>query len=76
MTRRSQLLIIKKHVSYVSGGDGGHALCLCEDLEEGYTEQCDTFSSNPLCKGRFQIQCLEVWGIQNSIYFSHRVSYQ
>ncbi|XP_037546516.1 TBC1 domain family member 24 [Nematolebias whitei] len=60
----------------IIGGDGGHALGLCEDLEEGYTEHCDTFSSNPLCKGHFQIQCLEVWGIQNSIYFSHRFSSQ
>uniref|UniRef100_A0A3P9PSL8 TBC1 domain family member 24 n=1 Tax=Poecilia reticulata TaxID=8081 RepID=A0A3P9PSL8_POERE len=54
-----------------SGGDGGHALCLCDNLEEGISELCDTFSSNPLCKGHFQIQSLEVWGIQNSIYLSH-----
>ncbi|XP_017283194.1 TBC1 domain family member 24 [Kryptolebias marmoratus] len=60
----------------IIGGDGGHALCLCEDLEEGYTEHCDTFRSNPLCKGRFQIQSLEVWGIQNSIYLSRRYSSQ
>uniref|UniRef100_A0A3B3VNL5 TBC1 domain family member 24 n=1 Tax=Poecilia latipinna TaxID=48699 RepID=A0A3B3VNL5_9TELE len=53
-----------------SGGDGGHALCLCDNLEEGNSELCDTFSSNPLCKGHFQIQSLEVWGIQNSIYLS------
>ncbi|XP_044201689.1 TBC1 domain family member 24-like [Thunnus albacares] len=55
----------------VIGGDGGHALCLQEDLEGGYTESCDTFKSNPLCKRHFKIQSLEVWGIQNSISFSH-----
>ncbi|XP_043971168.1 TBC1 domain family member 24-like isoform X2 [Gambusia affinis] len=55
----------------IIGGDGGHALCLCDNLEEGNSEPCDTFSSNPLCKGHFQIQSLEVWGIQNSIYLSH-----
>ncbi|CAG5947614.1 TBC1 domain family member 24-like [Menidia menidia] len=57
-----------KHL--IIGGDGGHALCLQEDLEGGYTEPCDTFRSSPLCKGHFQIQSLEVWGIQNSIYIS------
>uniref|UniRef100_A0A3B5MBV1 TBC1 domain family member 24 n=1 Tax=Xiphophorus couchianus TaxID=32473 RepID=A0A3B5MBV1_9TELE len=31
----------------------------------------DLYHSNPLCKGHFQIQSLEVWGIQNSIYLSH-----
>ncbi|XP_019939506.1 TBC1 domain family member 24-like [Paralichthys olivaceus] len=55
----------------IIGGDGGHALCLQEDLEGGYTEHCDTFKSIPLCKGYFKIQSLEVWGIQNSISFSH-----
>ncbi|KAM7394069.1 hypothetical protein PAMP_020892 [Pampus punctatissimus] len=55
----------------IIGGDGGHALCLQEDLEGGYTEPCDTFKSNPLCKGHFKIQSLEVWGIQNSIILSH-----
>ncbi|XP_005815570.2 TBC1 domain family member 24-like [Xiphophorus maculatus] len=55
----------------IIGGDGGHALFLCDNLEEGNSEPCDTFSSNPLCKGHFQIQSLEVWGIQNSIYLSH-----
>uniref|UniRef100_A0A3Q1F2F4 TBC1 domain family member 24 n=1 Tax=Acanthochromis polyacanthus TaxID=80966 RepID=A0A3Q1F2F4_9TELE len=54
----------------LSGGDGGHALCLQEDLQGGYTELCDTFKSIPLCKGRFKIQSLEVWGIQNSISLS------
>ncbi|XP_076584903.1 TBC1 domain family member 24-like isoform X1 [Chaetodon auriga] len=54
------------------GGDGGHALCLQEDLEGGYSETCDTFKSIPLCKGHFKIQALEVWGIQNSISFSHQ----
>ncbi|KAM6939727.1 TBC1 domain family member 24-like [Xenentodon cancila] len=52
----------------VIGGDGGHALCLQQDLEGGYTKPCDTFRSSPLCKGHFQIQSLEVWGIQKSIY--------
>lgn len=56
---------------HFSGGDGGHALFLRDNLEEGNSEPCDTFSSNPLCKGHFQIQSLEVWGIQNSIYLSH-----
>uniref|UniRef100_UPI003AB0EBEF TBC1 domain family member 24-like n=1 Tax=Centroberyx gerrardi TaxID=166262 RepID=UPI003AB0EBEF len=55
----------------VIGGDGGHALCLQEDLEGGHTEPCDTFKSVPLCKGQFKIQSLEVWGVQNSISFSH-----
>ncbi|XP_041789545.1 TBC1 domain family member 24-like [Chelmon rostratus] len=59
----SQLLI---------GGNGGHALCLQEDLQGGYSEPCDTFKSIPLCKGHFKIQALEVWGIQNSISFSHQ----
>ncbi|KAL7403463.1 hypothetical protein ABVT39_000879 [Epinephelus coioides] len=55
----------------IIGGDGGHALCLQEDLERGYSEPCDTFKSIPLCKGHFKIQALEVWGIQNSISLSH-----
>lgn len=55
----------------IIGGDGGHAMYLQADLQEGYTERCDTFESAPLCKGRFKIQSLEVWGIQNSISFSH-----
>lgn len=54
------------------GGNGGHALCLQEDLQGGYSEPCDTFKSIPLCKGHFKIQALEVWGIQNSISFSHQ----
>ncbi|XP_061767042.1 TBC1 domain family member 24-like isoform X1 [Nerophis ophidion] len=58
------------------GGDGGHAICLQEDLEGGFTEHCDTFKSTPLCKGHFKIQSLEVWGIQNSISFSHCFSSQ
>ncbi|KAF1395063.1 hypothetical protein PFLUV_G00007660 [Perca fluviatilis] len=48
----------------IIGGDGGHALCLQEDLEGGYSEPCDTFKSIPLYKGHFKIQALEVWGIQ------------
>ncbi|XP_047432668.1 TBC1 domain family member 24-like isoform X2 [Mugil cephalus] len=55
----------------IIGGDGGHALCLHEDLDGGYTETCNTFKSAPLCKGHFKILSLEVWGIQNSISFSH-----
>ncbi|XP_034713237.1 TBC1 domain family member 24-like isoform X2 [Etheostoma cragini] len=54
----------------IIGGDGGHALCLQEDLEWGYSEPCDTFKSIPLYKGNFKIQALEVWGIQNSISFA------
>lgn len=54
-------------VSPLLGGDGGHALCLQQDLEEGFTEVCETFKSKPLCRRNFRIQALEVWGIQNSI---------
>lgn len=54
-------------VSPLLGGDGGHALCLQHDLEEGFTEVCETFKSKPLCRRNFKIQALEVWGIQNSI---------
>lgn len=53
------------------GGDGGHALCLQEDLEGGFSESCDTFKSKQLCKAHFKIQALEAWGIQNSISLSH-----
>ncbi|XP_061627613.1 TBC1 domain family member 24-like [Phyllopteryx taeniolatus] len=60
----------------IIGGNGGYALCLQQNLEAGYTETCDTFKSLPLCKGHFKIQSLEVWGIQNSIYFSHYLSSQ
>ncbi|XP_045903805.1 TBC1 domain family member 24-like [Micropterus dolomieu] len=60
----------------IIGGDGGHALCLQEDLVKGYSEPCDTFKSIPLCKGHFKIQALEVWGIQNSISFSHSIPSQ
>ncbi|KAL3996286.1 hypothetical protein ACER0C_008942 [Sarotherodon galilaeus] len=55
----------------IIGGDGGHALCLQRDLHGGYTEPCETFKSIALCKRDFKIQSLEVWGIQNSISFSH-----
>ncbi|XP_037328620.2 TBC1 domain family member 24-like [Pungitius pungitius] len=55
----------------IIGGDGGTALCLEEDLEAGHSEPCDTFKSTRLCKGHFKIQALEVWGIQNTISFSH-----
>nr|XP_057944322.1 TBC1 domain family member 24-like isoform X2 [Doryrhamphus excisus] len=63
-----------KHL--IVGGNGGHALCLQDDLEGGSTEPCDTFKSTPLCKKHFKIQSLEVWGIQNSISFSHCLSSQ
>uniref|UniRef100_A0A3Q3KM10 TBC1 domain family member 24 n=1 Tax=Mastacembelus armatus TaxID=205130 RepID=A0A3Q3KM10_9TELE len=53
------------------GGDGGHALCIEEHLEGGYSEPCDTFKSVPLCKGNFKIQSLEVWGVQNPKPLSH-----
>lgn len=58
----------------VIGGDGGHALCLQEDLQGGYSELCETFKNAPLCKGPFKIQSLEVWGIQNSISCCHLFS--
>ncbi|KAM9856634.1 TBC1 domain family member 24-like isoform 2-T2 [Aulostomus maculatus] len=69
--QEASLFIAGSHSQLIIGGDGGHALCLQEDLEEGYTESCDTFKSAPLCKGRFKIQSLEVWGIQNSISLAH-----
>lgn len=53
-------------VSPLLGGNGGHALCLQQDLEEGFSEVCDTFKSKRLCKRNFRIQAVEVWGIQNS----------
>ncbi|XP_026159840.1 TBC1 domain family member 24-like isoform X2 [Mastacembelus armatus] len=55
----------------IIGGDGGHALCIEEHLEGGYSEPCDTFKSVPLCKGNFKIQSLEVWGVQNPKPLSH-----
>ncbi|XP_057699571.1 TBC1 domain family member 24-like [Corythoichthys intestinalis] len=55
----------------IIGGNGGYALCFEQTLEAGYTESCATFKSPPLCKEHFKIQSLEVWGIQNSICFSH-----
>ncbi|XP_053713027.1 TBC1 domain family member 24-like [Synchiropus splendidus] len=58
------------------GGDGGCALCLHEDLEAGYSQQCSTFKNTPLCKGPFKIQAVEVWGIQNSISLSQCLSTQ
>ncbi|XP_071359430.1 TBC1 domain family member 24-like isoform X2 [Trachinotus anak] len=60
----------------IIGGDGGHALCLQDDLKGGNTAPCDTFKSIPLCKRHFRIQSLEVWGIQNSISFSHCIPSQ
>uniref|UniRef100_A0A4W5RNA7 TBC1 domain family member 24 n=1 Tax=Hucho hucho TaxID=62062 RepID=A0A4W5RNA7_9TELE len=76
ITVNSMLTSFTVSVMFVSpGGDGGHALCLQADLEGGYTERCDTFESAPLCKRHFKIRSLEVWGIQNSISFSHYFSY-
>ncbi|XP_040893172.1 TBC1 domain family member 24-like [Toxotes jaculatrix] len=69
--QEASMFIAGNDSQLIIGGDGGHALSLQEDLEGGYTESCDTFKSNPLCKGHFKIQSLEVWGIQNSISFSH-----
>ncbi|XP_049576784.1 TBC1 domain family member 24 [Syngnathus scovelli] len=60
----------------IIGGNGGHALFFQENLEEGYTESCDTFKSPPLCKRHFKIQSMEVWGMQNSICFSQCFSSQ
>ncbi|XP_037618129.1 TBC1 domain family member 24-like isoform X2 [Sebastes umbrosus] len=68
--QEASMFIAGSDSQLIIGGDGGHALCLQEDLEGGYSEPCDTFKSNPLCKGHFKIQDLEVWGIQNSISFS------
>uniref|UniRef100_A0A3B4GHP6 TBC1 domain family member 24 n=1 Tax=Pundamilia nyererei TaxID=303518 RepID=A0A3B4GHP6_9CICH len=49
----------------LSGGDGGHALCLQRDLQGGYTEPCETFKSIALCKRDFKIQSLELWDSQS-----------
>ncbi|KAJ8264064.1 hypothetical protein GJAV_G00144670 [Gymnothorax javanicus] len=54
----------------IIGGGGGQALCIAADLKSGQTERCDTYDSSPLSKRSFRIQCLEVWGIQNSAAFS------
>uniref|UniRef100_UPI0037E9AA6C TBC1 domain family member 24-like n=1 Tax=Semicossyphus pulcher TaxID=241346 RepID=UPI0037E9AA6C len=69
--QEASMFIAGSDSQLVIGGDGGHALCLQEDLMGGYSDPCDTFKSIPLCKGHFKIQALEVWGIQNSISFSH-----
>lgn len=50
----------------IIGGGGGQALYIDGDLNKGRTEHCDTFDNRPLCKENFQIQHLEVWGIQDS----------
>lgn len=63
----ASMFIAGSEAQLVIGGDGGHALCLEEDLQGGYSEACETFKSVPLCKGHFKIQSLEVWSIQNSI---------
>ncbi|KAK9540012.1 hypothetical protein VZT92_002488 [Zoarces viviparus] len=69
--QEASMFIAGSDSQLIIGGDGGHALCLQEDLEGGLSEPCDTFKSKQLCKGHFKIQALEVWGIQNSISFSH-----
>ncbi|XP_073323255.1 TBC1 domain family member 24-like [Pagrus major] len=74
--QKASMFIAGSDRQLIIGGDGGHALCLQEDLEGGYSEACDTFKSTPLCKGHFKIQALEVWGIQNSISFSHSLPSQ
>ncbi|XP_028262412.1 TBC1 domain family member 24-like [Parambassis ranga] len=74
--QEASLFIAGNDSQLIIGGDGGHALCLQEDLEGGYTEHCDTFKSTPLCKGQFKIQSMEAWGIQNSISFSHYLTSQ
>ncbi|XP_006635514.2 TBC1 domain family member 24-like [Lepisosteus oculatus] len=51
----------------IIGGGGGQALCIAADLLNGWTEHCDTFQNPPLCRDSFRIQCLEAWGIQNSL---------
>ncbi|XP_029992982.1 TBC1 domain family member 24-like isoform X2 [Sphaeramia orbicularis] len=67
----ASMFIAGSDTQLIIGGDGGHALSLQEDLEGGFSQPCDTFKSAQLCKGPFKIQSLEVWGIQNSISFSH-----
>ncbi|XP_029296703.1 TBC1 domain family member 24-like [Cottoperca gobio] len=74
--QEASMFIAGSDSQLIIGGDGGHAICLQEDLEGGYTEPCDTFKSISLCKGHFKIQALEVWGIQNSISFSHSIPSQ
>ncbi|KAM3624453.1 uncharacterized protein V6R79_023671 [Siganus canaliculatus] len=69
--QEASMFIAGNDSQLIIGGDGGHAICLQENLEGGYSDSCDTFKSIPLCKGQFKIQALEVWGIQNSISFSH-----
>ncbi|XP_017577108.1 TBC1 domain family member 24-like [Pygocentrus nattereri] len=53
------------------GGDGGHALSLFADLSVGQSEGCATFESPVLCRGKFRIQSLEVWGIQHTLALPH-----
>lgn len=69
--QQASMFIAGSDSQFIIGGDGGHAICLQEDLEGGCSEPCDTFKSIPLCKEHFKIQALEVWGIQNSITLSH-----
>lgn len=74
--QQASMFIAGSDSQFIIGGDGGHAIHLQENLEGGHSEPCDTFKSTPLCKGHFKIQALEVWGIQNSISFSHTFSPQ
>ncbi|XP_055368205.1 TBC1 domain family member 24-like isoform X2 [Betta splendens] len=69
--QEASMFLAASDSQFIIGGDGGHALCLQEDLTAGYSEACDTFKSIPFCKGQFRIQSLEVWGIQHSISLSH-----
>ncbi|KAM9482882.1 TBC1 domain family member 24-like [Clarias gariepinus] len=50
------------------GGDRGPALCLSTGLTVGRSERCDTFDSPVLCRGKFRIQSLEVWGIHSDTF--------
>ncbi|XP_068607359.1 TBC1 domain family member 24-like [Brachionichthys hirsutus] len=65
--QEASMFIAGNDSQLIIGGDGGRAICLQEGLARGFSERCDTFKSISLCKGRFKIQALEVWGIQNSI---------
>ncbi|KAM8879297.1 TBC1 domain family member 24-like isoform 2-T2 [Spinachia spinachia] len=69
--QEASMFIAASDSQLIIGGDGGTALCLEKELEAGYSEPCETFKSTQLCKGHFKIQALEVWGIQNSMSFSH-----
>lgn len=53
----------------IGGGGGGFAISLDSDLNQGTSNQCQTFgNSGPLCKGdgNFQVLSLEVFGFESS----------